>query len=40
MNETKKEAINMLDELYLKIKRRKANENSSNLHKSIYKKTS
>lgn len=40
MNETKKEAINILNELYQKIKRREANENSSDLYKSVHKKTS
>ena len=40
MNEIKKEAIIILDELYFKIKRRKENENSSDLYKSIHKKTS
>ena len=40
MNETKKEAINILNELYQKIKRREDNENSSDLYKSVHKKTS
>lgn len=40
MNETKKEAINILNELYYKIKRREGNEDSSNLYKSVHKKTS
>lgn len=38
--ENKKEAMNILNDLYLKIKRRKENEDSSNLHKSVYQKTS
>lgn len=40
MNETKKEAINILNELYYTIKRREENEDSSNLYKSVHEKTS
>ncbi len=38
MEYTHKEAINILDSLYLKIKERKDNEVSSDIYKSVNKK--